>query len=233
MAMKGDGAMLAALFDVEGTLSTAQMGRGLLTYAREHGHKAAANRYYLSVLPSYALAKARLISDERMRQVAIGSLGEVLKGWTTSEANAAFDWVINDYILPAARHDVMERFQLHVGRGDATVLVSGMPVPCLQRLGAAIGATGVIGTDLEIVDDCYTGDVVPPVMVGVHKARRTQAFFAASAEDIDWAASYAYGDSIHDRALLDLVGHPIAVYPDAGLAELARGNSWEIIGGRM
>ena len=221
--------MQAALFDVEGTLSTAQMGRGLLSYARAHGRRASANRYYASVMPSYLLAKARLISDERMRQVAIGSLGTVLQGWTVDQADAAFDWVVNDYILPAARQDVMERFRMHAGRGDATVLVSGMPVPCLQRLGAAIGATGVVGTELEVVDERYTGHVVLPVMVGAHKATRTRAFFAGRGIAVDWAASYAYGDSIHDRALLDLVGHPVAVYPDDELADLARTKAWEII----
>ncbi|MBI3537081.1 MAG: hypothetical protein HY070_05950, partial [Chloroflexi bacterium] len=47
---------------------------------------------------------------------------------------------------------------------------------------------------------------------------------------IDLAASYSYGDSIADLSMLNLVGHPVAVYPDAPLEKLARAKRWEIIG---
>ncbi len=47
--------------------------------------------------------------------------------------------------------------------------------------------------------------------------------------EIDFAASYAYADSISDRPLFEMVGHPVAVYPDAQLAALARERNWETI----
>ena len=222
--------MIAALFDVEGTLFTAQMGRGLLKYARENGHRSAANRYYLTVLPYYVLGKLKLVSDERLRRVAIAGLAGVLKGWTLDEANAAFDWIIHDYILPAARAVVMQRFQEHRAQGYAVLLVSGMPLPCLERLGEVLGTTGVVGTGIEVKDGHYTGRSILPVVVGVDKANGTRAFFDARATVIDWQASVAYGDSIHDKSIFDLVGHPVAVYPDAELRELARTRKWEVVG---
>jgi HAD superfamily hydrolase (TIGR01490 family) len=222
--------VIAALFDVEGTLYTKQMGRGLLLYAREHGYRAAANRYYLSVLPFYGLRKLKLVSDERARRVAIAGLGGIVKGWTLDEANAAFDWIIHDYLLPAARREVVARLDAHRAQGNAVVLVSGMPSPCLERLGHTLGVTGVIGTGLEARDGRYTGRSIPPVMVGEHKGNAALAFFEQRASAVDWAASYAYGDSIHDRAMFDLVGHPVAVYPDDELARLAQAKRWEIIG---
>jgi hypothetical protein len=59
--------MIAALFDVEGTLYTAQMGRGMLRYAREHGRRGAANRYYAAMTPILLFKKLKLMSDEAMR----------------------------------------------------------------------------------------------------------------------------------------------------------------------
>lgn len=221
--------MIAALFDVEGTLYTAQMGRGLLTYARAHGHRLAVYRYYATVLPFYGLRKLKLISDERLRRRAIAGLGGVLQGWTLDEANTAFDWIIHDYLLPAARPDVMERFEQHRVQSHALVLVSGMPTPCLERLGAAIGATGVVGTGLEVRDGRFTGCAVLPVMVGADKGGATRAFFAAHNTTVDWGGSFAYADSIHDRSLFDMVGHPVAVHPDPELGALARARAWEII----
>jgi len=219
--------MIAALFDVEGTLYTNQMGRGLLLYARRHGFSGAANRYYLSVLPFYLLRKLRLVSDERLRQSAIGGLAGILRGWTVDEANTAFDWIIDEYLLPSARPDVMERLSAHKAHGDVVMLVSGMPMPALQRLGERIGARGVIGTQIELRDGRFTGRNVPPIMVGAHKKTHTQRFVAAHDLDIDWPGSYAYGDSVHDRHLFDLVGHPVAVHPDAELSTLARQQGWE------
>jgi HAD superfamily hydrolase (TIGR01490 family) len=222
--------MIAALFDVEGTLYTNQMGRGLLLYAREHGHRGAANRYYARVLPFYLLRKLRLISDERLRQAAIGGLAGIMQGWTVEEANTAFDWIINDYILPTARPEVLARLVAHKANGDAIMLVSGMPAPCLERLGATLGALGVIGTQIELRDGRYTGRSLPPIMVGEHKGSATRRFFAGRNLDIDWPGSFAYGDSVHDRHLFDLAGHPVAVQPDAELRTLAQTQGWETIG---
>jgi HAD superfamily hydrolase (TIGR01490 family) len=223
--------MIAALFDVEGTLHTAQMGRGLLQYAREHGYHSAANRYYLSVLPFFFLRKLKLVSDERLRRAAIGGLGGIMRGWTEEQALAAFDWIIHDYIMPTARPDVMARFREHQAQGHAVVLVSGMPLPCLERLGEALGATGVIGTGLEVKDGRYTGTSILPVMVGADKASGTRAFFAGRGIDVDWPNSFAYGDSIHDQSIFDLVGHPVAVHPDAELRALAEQKGWDVIAG--
>jgi len=48
--------------------------------------------------------------------------------------------------------------------------------------------------------------------------------------DVDWAASYAYGDSFTDHHMLNLVEHPVAVYPDAKLHALAKEKNWEVLG---
>ena len=47
--------------------------------------------------------------------------------------------------------------------------------------------------------------------------------------DADWEASFAYGDSFTDRQILEITGHPTAVYPDAKLHALAREKHWELL----
>jgi phosphoserine phosphatase len=49
--------------------------------------------------------------------------------------------------------------------------------------------------------------------------------------EVDWPASYAYADSIHDLSFLELAGHPVAVHPDRQLARIARQRGWGIING--
>jgi HAD superfamily hydrolase (TIGR01490 family) len=221
--------MIAALFDVEGTLYTNQMGRGLLRYAREHGFRGAANRYYASVLPFYVLRKLKLVSDERLRRAAIGGLAGIVRGWTTDEAADGFDWIVNDYLLPTARTAVIARFENHRAQGHTVLLVSGMPAPCLERLGQAMGASGVIGTEIEVSAGRYTGRSLGRVMVGEDKGRATRAYVEQKGITVNWQDSFAYGDSVHDSALFDLVGHPVAVHPDAELRALAQRKQWEVI----
>jgi hypothetical protein len=51
----------------------------------------------------------------------------------------------------------------------------------------------------------------------------------AEREGFDLADSYAYSDSISDLPMLEAVGHPVAVNPDAALAALAREQGWEVL----
>jgi hypothetical protein len=50
----------------------------------------------------------------------------------------------------------------------------------------------------------------------------------ARSEDIDLSASYAYSDSMTDVPMLEAVGHPVVVNPDAELAAMAVERGWEI-----
>ncbi len=51
----------------------------------------------------------------------------------------------------------------------------------------------------------------------------------ADAEGLDLTASYAYSDSESDLPMLRLVGHPVAVNPDAELERVAREAGWEVL----
>ena len=46
---------------------------------------------------------------------------------------------------------------------------------------------------------------------------------------LDLSASYAYTDSASDLPMLEAVGHPVAVNPDAKLERHARRNGWPIV----
>jgi len=50
----------------------------------------------------------------------------------------------------------------------------------------------------------------------------------AEDEGIDLNASYAYSDSMTDLPMLETVGHPVVVNPDAALAAVAAERGWEV-----
>jgi HAD superfamily hydrolase (TIGR01490 family) len=138
--------------------------------------------------------------------------------------------MFKEYLLPTERKEVIARLREHQAKGHAVLLVSAQLTPSLKLLGDLYSVDGVVGTEVELQNGRYTGRIVPPVITGADKDRYAREFFSARNIDIDWEASYAYADSITDTGLLNMVGHPVAVHPDAKLFDLAQSRNWEMIG---
>ena len=85
---------------------------------------------------------------------------------------------------------------------------------------------GAVGSVSEVVDGHYTGRPGGPFTYREGKAEAIREL--AAREDIDLAASWAYSDSESDLPMLRLVGHPVAVNPDAELGRVARAEGWEV-----
>lgn len=222
--------MILALFDSDGTLYTAQFGRGLMKYSMEHGRKFHALRYYASVMPTYLLYQAKLVSWDTLQRKLIAGLSAMLQGLTPEEARPALTWLIHEYLLPTQRPEVFERLRAHQAQGHAVVVVSAMLMPAAEILGQAIQATAAIGSTPELIAGRYTGRSVPPIVSGPTKPEKVHALVQANGWEVDWAASHAYGDSFADHHMLALAGHAVAVHPDAQLFNLAREKGWEVLG---
>jgi HAD superfamily hydrolase (TIGR01490 family) len=221
--------MIGVFFDVDGTLYTAHMWRGLMQYASEHGRKNRVRSYYASLMPLFLLRKLHLIDEEGFRKPWVARMGWIFRGWSAVEGDAAFRWIAEDFTRPTAREDILTRLREHVAKGHAVILVSAQLAPSLAKLGSPLGVTGTVGTEIEIKDGRYTGKVSPRVCMGVEKDHLTREFLHARGLQLDLPSSYAYADSISDLPLFELVGHPVAVYPDPQLAALAQEKKWEIL----
>jgi phosphoserine phosphatase len=96
-------------------------------------------------------------------------------------------------------------------------------------LGHRLGVNYLIGTGVEIRGGRYTGRSVPPIIKGADKLRRIREHLEMSGFQVDWKSSFAYGDSYSDREFMQLVGHPVAVFPEDKLRAFALAQKWEII----
>ena len=221
---------IAALFDCDGTLFSAQFGRGLIKYSSEHGRKGITQGYYASLVIPYFLNKYGLLSDETFNRSVTSRLAWMVKGLSEDEFNNTSEWIVKEHALPSKRNEVIVRLRDHQSKGHVILLVSGWLTPSLEVLGTHYNANGVVGTKLEFKDGRYTGRIIPPVITGADKDYYARKFFSDNNLDIDWESSYAYADSITDIDLFNMVGHPIAVSPDKKLYDLAVSRSWKIIG---
>jgi phosphoserine phosphatase len=92
-----------------------------------------------------------------------------------------------------------------------------------------ISLDGGLGTPLERINGIYTGKIVPPLIVGEMKATRMDEYLQANNIDVTKNDLYMYTDSVVDLPVLESVGHPIVVYPDDDLYQIAVNRSWPIL----
>jgi HAD superfamily hydrolase (TIGR01490 family) len=221
--------MIVALFDADGTLYSAAYGRGLMKYALAHGRRLHVAAYFASLVPPSLPVKLRLTHNETLDRLKIGRMAWLLRGWDEAQGRRAFEWVTDEYLLPTRREHVMARLRSHQQLGHTVVIASGTFTPSLQILGDRLGVQHLIGTGIELRAGRYTGRSLPPIIKGADKLAGIRAQLAALGSPIDWAGSYAYGDSYSDREFMQLVGHPVAVHPEHHLREHVLENKWEIL----
>jgi HAD superfamily hydrolase (TIGR01490 family) len=131
-------------------------------------------------------------------------------------------------ILPRLYPQVLAIAHEHQDGGRAVYIVTAASHDLAELLARVLALDGAIGSRFsEVVDGVYTGRPTGLFIYGADKARAVEQL--ADGKGIDLAASYAYSDSASDLPMLRLVGHPVAVNPDAELARVARAEGWEIL----
>lgn len=112
----------------------------------------------------------------------------------------------------------------HLTAGHDVWLVTASPVELAELCADHLGFTGGLGTVAERADGVYTGRLRDGLLHGPAKAVAVQAL--ADEHGYDLAKAYAYSDSVNDLPMLETVGRPHAVNPDARLREHARAHDW-------
>jgi putative phosphoserine phosphatase/1-acylglycerol-3-phosphate O-acyltransferase len=89
-----------------------------------------------------------------------------------------------------------------------------------------LGIEHLLCTELEVVDGRFTGRLVEPACWGPGKVAAAEEF--CEQQKVDLAGSVFYSDSFDDLALLQRVGQPRVLNPDAKLRRIAEDRGWPI-----
>lgn len=131
--------------------------------------------------------------------------------------------VLLEKIRPEARRLV----DSHRHADRDTYIVSAAPQEIVEPLAIALGMTAGIGTKGAVDDGIYTGELDGPFCYGDGKVEELNKLVAEHGYDL--SQCYAYSDSVSDLPMLHAVGHPVAVNPDAVLAQHAHDHTWPIV----
>jgi HAD superfamily hydrolase (TIGR01490 family) len=215
---------VAAFFDVDNTVmqgaSIFHLARGL--YRREFF----STRDILGAAWKQAWFRLAGVEDPEHVAEARAAALAFIKGHRVSELQGLgeeiFDEVMARRIWPGTR----ALAQIHLDQGQRVWLVTAAPVEIATTIAGRLGLTGALGTVSEHEGGVYTGRLVGEMLHGPAKAAAVLAL--AAREGLDLSRCSAYSDSANDLPMLELVGHPCAINPDARLREHAREQGWPI-----
>ncbi len=222
---------VAAIFDLDGTLSRGHIWEGFRKYYTNYEKRRIPSifAFLTTHIALWLLAKCKLVSKEKCWLKWAEDLNGVFKGLSEEEVQKMSQWVVDEYTLKLSRRDVVDILSQHKQNGHIVVIVSAVFSEFLEVVGQRLGVPYVIGTKLEVADGKYTGRVVKPLCFGENKAKLLKEFINQNGLEIDLPSSFAYADSIFDVPLLELVGNPVGTYPDKDLRQLAEHNGWRIL----
>src|SRR3954447_26155353 len=130
-------------------------------------------------------------------------------------------------ILPMLYPQMLEVAYRHQDAGRPIYIVTAASQEIAELLAQVLVFDGAIGARSEVHDGVYTGRPEGPFTYREGKAEAIRQL--AEADGYDLGESWAYSDSESDLPMLRVVGHPVAVNPDAELGRVARQEGWEIM----
>jgi HAD superfamily hydrolase (TIGR01490 family) len=213
----------AAFFDLDRTLIAGSSAFIMARTARKAG--LVPTRQFVRDAASAIAFKLFGSDDETTEAVRDRILGAV-RGMRQDDLMA-----LNAEVLPKLlakiRPEARRLLDLHRHAGRNTYIVSAAPEEIVESLARSLGMTAGIGTRGKVVDGVYTGELAGPFCYGSGKVQAIEEI--ARWDGLDLAQCYAYSDSASDLPMLQAVGHPVAVNPDARLARHARAYGWPIV----
>lgn len=215
---------ILAFFDVDNTL---MRGTSLFQLGREAWNK---NVIGWRDIAPFAWHQRRFISkgeNESHLKSAREKALELSAGKRQSDIVELAEGIWERRISRRLYPETVELTQEHMRKGHEVWLLSATPWEIGDLIARRLGLTGALGTRIEAVDGVYTGRLDGHVL---HHERKAEAAVRLAREaGADLRDCWAYSDSRNDIPLLEAVGNPVVVNPDAILTLHAATHGWPVL----
>lgn len=219
--------MRVAIFDFDGTLYPQETYKLMMNYLKKHPiHSSKYQPFYRALMKPYLAYKMKIYPENKMKAKSMQLYLHALKGLHQQEIETYFEDMSKE-MRNELNLSVVERLQKHLIEGDHVLLVSGAFTPMLNEVTRDFAIHNVIGTEIPMSNGKLDTNKAIYHIQGERKNEMIEK--ALQGLDIDWKNSSAYGDSISDITVLELVGNPVAVRPESRLRAVAEKRKWEIL----
>jgi HAD superfamily hydrolase (TIGR01490 family) len=214
----------AAFFDVDNTLIRGStiyfLGRGM--YHRGYFSKKDVSRFVLANLRFRLTGKENKEEIQRFQDSAT----DFIRGHDVRDFQTIAEEIYDEYVSPAMWQGTIDIAQKLYQEGVEVYLVTAAPEEMATVIAKRLGLTGALGSRVEIKDGLYTGKLNGPLLHGKEKVIAVTKL--AAERDFDLGNCLAFSDSHNDLPLLQSVGFPSAINPDALLGLRAMSEGWPI-----
>ena len=222
----------AAFFDFNGTLVTGEVWEAMRSWKRRRDEWRKRERLLIArQIPIVMASRVGLVSTDFMVRRWMRAAWSTMRGIDAAELADLVADAWERTFRPSIRDGVAGMVRERRDDGHLLVLVSGTYEPFLGPVQQELGFDAVIGTRVEVEGGRITGRVVGEVVTGVEKVNLVMTLIRGSSPPIDLGRSLAYADTERDLDLLELVGNPVAVWPNRRLERIAQRQSWPVVGG--
>jgi HAD superfamily hydrolase (TIGR01490 family) len=214
----------AAFFDVDNTLVRGStlyfLGRGM--YQRGFFTKADISRFVVANIRFRMTGTEKADVIEKYQNAATDFIG----GHAVDEIKKVGEEIYDEFVSPKLWQGTFEIAKSHLDKGEEVWLVTAAPQDMADIIAQRLGLTGAVGSKACIENGVYTGALDGKLLHGTEKAVAIRKL--AEIHSFDLADCYSYSDSHNDIPLLQAVGHPCAINPDAVLRIRALAEGWPI-----
>ncbi|MFY7813056.1 MAG: HAD family hydrolase [Candidatus Nanopelagicaceae bacterium] len=213
-----------AFFDVDNTLTRGStlyfLGKGM--YERGFFTKRDIGAWVLANI------RFRMTGTEKSEVIARfqKSATDFIAGHKVDEIRKIGEEIYTEFVSPSLWEGTMAIAQRHLNAGDEVWLVTASPQDFAELIAEKLGFTGALGTQAETKDGKYTGNLIGPLLHGKEKA--SAVIKLTNERKINIKECFAYSDSHNDFPLLNTVGHPNAINPDAKLRIISFSSGWPV-----
>jgi HAD superfamily hydrolase (TIGR01490 family) len=170
----------------------------------------------------------RLTGAEKPEEIAKfqNAATDFIGGHGVKEIEAIGSEIYDEFVSPALWLGTIEIANQHLANGEEVWLVTAAPQDMANIIASRLGLTGALGSRACIEDGIYTGALEGKLLHGNEKAIAIRDLAQTHGFNLD--DCYSYSDSHNDIPLLQAVGHPCAINPDAILRIRALAEGWPI-----
>ena len=136
-------------------------------------------------------------------------------------------------IVPRIPHAAVALVQQHLDAGELVVMTTATNRFITELTALYFDIEHLIATEVETDGEgatgVFSGKTSGTLNMREGKVERLEQWLSARGLQLKGSKSRAYSDSINDLPLLEAVKHPVAVDPDARLAQVASERGWPVL----
>lgn len=211
----------AAFFDIDGTISRegliSEMFKKMIKYELIDNSK-----WYNEVEPAFTRWDKRVGDYDDYLQKMVDIYTETVRDTDSFHIAYIAKKVIEqkgERVYPYTS----DKIKWHKAQGHLVIAISGSPIELVREMSIKYGMDDYRGTIYQVDEKgIYNGEITP---MWDAKSKNKAVLEIAESYNIDLSASYAYGDTNGDFAMLKLVGNPFVINPTKELLTNIRKDS--------